>query len=57
MRLTEQYALNEASFVIARLAQLFDKIEGKDITKPIRKAMSITLSPADGVNIKLHRAP
>jgi hypothetical protein len=45
----EQSALNEASFVIARLLQRYDK--------PIRKKLMLTLSPADGVNIKLlHRA-
>ncbi len=52
----EQYALNEAAFVVARLLQRYDKIESPDISKPLRKNLTTTLSPSEGVKVKLHRA-
>jgi cytochrome P450 len=51
----EQYALNEASFVLVKFLQRFDKIEALDMG-PIKKGLTITLSPRDGVKVKLHRA-
>jgi cytochrome P450 len=50
----EQYALNEASFVLARFLQRFDGLDAVDLG-PIRKGLTITLSPAKGVKVKLHR--
>ncbi|RDW84414.1 hypothetical protein BP6252_02004 [Coleophoma cylindrospora] len=52
---TEQYALTEAAFVVARFAQRFDAIDGVDITSPIKKKMSLTMAPAS-VKVRLHRA-
>lgn len=52
----EQYALNEASFVMAKILQRYDKIEALDMTGRLRKGLSLTLSPGDGVKVKLHRA-
>ncbi|KAH7354752.1 cytochrome P450 alkane hydroxylase-like protein [Rhexocercosporidium sp. MPI-PUGE-AT-0058] len=54
--LGQQYALNEASFVIVRVLQRFDKIEALDMTRPLKKGITITLQPGDGVKVKMHRA-
>ncbi|TAQ89571.1 hypothetical protein B7494_g2126 [Chlorociboria aeruginascens] len=54
--LGQQYALNEAGFVIAKFLQKFDGIES-DVTKPIKKKISLILVPGGGVKVKLHRAP
>jgi hypothetical protein len=51
----EQYALNEASFVVVKILQRFDLIEALD-KGPIIKGMSLTLSPLKGTKIKMHRA-
>lgn len=53
--LGQQYALNEASFVIARFLQKYDAIESRDINAPIQKKFSLTLSPVD-VKVRLHRS-
>jgi hypothetical protein len=53
--LIEQYALNEASFVIVKLLQRYDKIEALDMG-PLKKGITATLAPADGVKVKMHRA-
>lgn len=52
----EQYALNEANFFLVKLLQRYDKIEPVDPDAPMLKAISLILSPGNGVNIKLHRA-
>jgi len=53
----EQYALNEASFVLVKILQRYDKIEALDMgLSGIKKDVGLTLSPANGVNIRLHRA-
>ncbi|KAH8674572.1 cytochrome P450 [Tricladium varicosporioides] len=54
--LGQQYALNEANFLIVKLLQRYDKIEPVDPEAPMLKAISLVLSPGNGVNIKLHRA-
>ncbi|KAH9214462.1 cytochrome P450 alkane hydroxylase-like protein [Leptodontidium sp. 2 PMI_412] len=54
--LGQQYALNEASFVIVRVLQRFDKIEALDMSGPLKKGITITLQPGDGVKVKMHRA-
>jgi cytochrome P450 len=53
---TEQYALNEASFVMVKILQRYDNIEALDMTGPLKKAITLTLSPGDGVNVRMHRA-
>jgi hypothetical protein len=53
--MAEQYALNEASFVIVKILQRFDNIEALD-KGPIVKGMTVTLAPQNGVLIKMHRA-
>ncbi|KAL2070874.1 hypothetical protein VTL71DRAFT_13900 [Oculimacula yallundae] len=54
--LGQQYALNEASFFIVRVLQRFDKIEALDMTGPLKKGITITLQPGDGVKVRMHRA-
>jgi len=53
--LIEQYALNEASFVLVKFLQRYDRIEAEDMTSPIKKALTIILAPGD-VKVKMHRA-
>lgn len=53
--MVEQYALNEASFVLVKFLQGYDGLEALDLG-PIRKGLTITLSPAKGVKVRLHRA-
>jgi cytochrome P450 len=54
---TEQYALNEASFVLVKILQRYDKIDALDMGPGgIKKEVTLTLSPANGVNVRLHRA-
>ncbi|KAL3427594.1 cytochrome p450 family protein [Phlyctema vagabunda] len=53
--LGQQYALNEASYVVARFVQRYDKIEGWNINAPINPSLGLTLSPPD-VKIRLHKA-
>lgn len=53
--LGQQYALNEASFVLVKFLQRFDGLEALDMG-PIKKGLTITLSPAKGVKVKMHRA-
>jgi len=55
LTMVEQYALNEASFVMVKMLQRYDRIEALD-TGEIKKSVTLTLSPAGGVNIRLHRA-
>ncbi|KAB8303850.1 hypothetical protein EYC80_005221 [Monilinia laxa] len=43
----EQYALNEASFVIARFLQKYERIEAVDTDAKPKKKLSLTLSPSD----------
>ncbi|RDL38562.1 uncharacterized protein BP5553_02902 [Venustampulla echinocandica] len=52
----QQYALNEASFVIVKMLQRYDKIEALDMTAPLKKSLSLTLAPGNGVKVKLHKA-
>lgn len=42
--------------MLVKLLQRYDNIEALDMTGPLRKALSLTLSPADGVKIRMHRA-
>jgi len=52
----EQYALNEASFVLVKVLQRFDQIEALDMVTELKKGLTLTLAPGDGVKVKLHRA-
>ncbi|CZT00411.1 related to n-alkane-inducible cytochrome P450 [Rhynchosporium agropyri] len=54
--LGQQYALNEASFFIVRVLQRFDKIEALDMIGLLKKGLTITLQPGDGVKVRMHRA-
>lgn len=54
--LGQQYALNEAGFVLVQLLRRFDKLEALDMTGKIKKGLTIVLSPGDGVKVRLHRA-
>lgn len=47
--------MNEASFVIARLLQRYDKIENID-PLPLRKEIAMILNLGNGVKVKMHRA-
>jgi len=54
--LGQQFALNEVSFVLVRFLQRYDRIEAVDMVSPLKKKLSVTLGPAEGQNIRLHRA-
>ncbi|KAI9838618.1 MAG: hypothetical protein M1819_004932 [Sarea resinae] len=54
--LGQQYALSEASFVVVRMLQRFAKIEATDGDEGLKKGISVTLYPANGVRVRLHRA-
>jgi cytochrome P450 len=54
--LGQQFALNEASFVLVRFLQHYDRIEAVDMVSPPKKKMGLTLSPAEGQKVRLHRA-
>ncbi|KAI5950278.1 hypothetical protein KGF54_005235 [Candida jiufengensis] len=47
--LGQQFALTEASYVIARLAQLFTTLENRDNIYPPRKCIHLTMNLEDGV--------
>ncbi|KAG4035710.1 hypothetical protein MFRU_001g04780 [Monilinia fructicola] len=51
----QQYALNEASFVIARFLQKYERIEAVDMDEKPKKKLSLTLSPSD-VRVRLYPA-
>ncbi|PFH63112.1 hypothetical protein XA68_17756 [Ophiocordyceps unilateralis] len=51
----QQFALTQIGFVVIRLLQRFDGIDGSR-AGPIRHNLTLINSPADGVNIKLHSA-
>lgn len=48
--------MNEASFVLVKVLQRFDRIEALDMTGPLPKALTITLQPGNGVKVRMHRA-
>jgi cytochrome P450 len=61
----QQFALTEAGYVIVRLAQRFERIEGVENTwEPrekggmgfVRHALSLTKCPSDGVKVRLFEA-
>jgi len=54
--LGQQFALNEVNFVVVRFLQHFDRFEAVQKVLPPKKKLSVTLSPAEGQMIRLHRA-
>ncbi|QIW97070.1 hypothetical protein AMS68_002588 [Peltaster fructicola] len=56
--LGQQFALTEASYVLVRMAQHFDKIEPVDFEEmsKMRKTIGVTMSVRDGVRVRLHKA-
>ncbi|KAF1986177.1 cytochrome P450 [Aulographum hederae CBS 113979] len=52
----QQYALTEASYLVVRMLQQFDRIEWAGPEGRPRKAMGLTISPKDGVRVRLRRA-
>jgi len=54
--LGQQFALNEVSYVVVRFLQRFDRFEAVDKALPLKKKLAVTLSPAEGQKICLHRA-
>ena len=47
--LGQQFALTEASYVLARLAQLFPTLQSRDETYPPKKCIHLTMNHAEGV--------
>jgi hypothetical protein len=55
--LGQQFALTEAGYVIVRLLQRFDKIDGRAMAElPIHWILTVTGRPKYGVNVRLHEA-
>jgi hypothetical protein len=42
--------------VVVKFLQRYDKIEALDMVNPLKKGLTLTLSPGDGVKIKMHKA-
>lgn len=53
--LGQQFALTEASFVLMRLAQKYERIELKDPAQPLVNDANLTVSVFGGVWVKMHR--
>ncbi|KAI1379835.1 cytochrome P450 [Hypoxylon crocopeplum] len=51
-----QFALNQATFVLAKLALRYDRIEHAEADQPITSRVTAILMPTDGVRIRFHRA-
>lgn len=51
--LGQQFALTEALYVLVRLAQMFETLEGDGSPYPARKEANATLRYSDGVNVKM----
>ncbi|KAK8196854.1 cytochrome P450 52A12 [Phyllosticta capitalensis] len=55
--LGQQFALTEASYVVVRLMQRFDAVEGVGLeSRPVRHGLTLTDAPADGVRVRLRAA-
>lgn len=52
----DQFALNQASFLLVKFAQRYDKIEHLDADSPIITRVNAILMPMDGVWVRLHQA-
>ena len=53
----EQYSMTQAAFVIARFLQRFDGIQRLPGADNLKKGWQTVLTPANGVNVRLHQAP
>lgn len=51
----QQFALTEVGYVIVRLVQRFDKIDGAT-AGPVRHGLTLTNCPGAGVRVRLHTA-
>ncbi|KAL1590426.1 hypothetical protein WHR41_00764 [Cladosporium halotolerans] len=56
--LGQQFALTEAGFLLVRLLREFDQVQPVDEVemKKMRKGLGLTMWPADGVKVRLHKA-
>ena len=52
---TEQFALTEASYVIVRLLQRFDKLENLETDPVTRHNLTLTNCSGNGVKVRLHQ--
>lgn len=50
--------MTEASYVIVRMSQHFDRVEPVDKAEMLRmkKGLGLTMWPGDGVKLRLHKA-
>lgn len=51
----QQFALTEIAYVVIRLMQRVDDIDGS-LRGPVKHGMTLTNCPADGVKVRLHFA-
>ncbi|KAK7508997.1 cytochrome P450 52A12 [Phyllosticta citriasiana] len=55
--LGQQFSLTESSYVVVRLLQRFDALEGVGVdSRPVRHGLTLTDAPADGVRVRLRAA-
>lgn len=55
--LGQQFALTKAGYVVVRLLQQFDKLEGvAETLEPVKLSLSLTGRPKNGVKVRLHAA-
>ena len=52
----EQYAIIEASFLIVRLLQTYDRMEWLGEPGKVKKGFGLIMYPANGVPVKFHKA-
>lgn len=52
----QQFALTEASYVVVRLLQRFDELQGFGMDKRAMHGLTLTNCPAEGVKVKLRAA-
>ncbi len=52
----EQYALTEAAYLLARILQEYDEIDGSAIATEPSRAFALTNFPRDGVKLRLRKA-
>jgi cytochrome P450 len=50
----QQFALTELAYVIIRMLQRIDSIDGSRVVRPARHNLTLTNCPGDGVNVRLH---
>lgn len=49
----QQFALTEIAYVIVRIVQRVDVMDGK-ASGPLKQSLTLTNSPGAGVNVRLH---